>query len=135
MKNKILYLSISFILISCGLYYFNNTNTGNFKRNSYNKKLNLLELDEKKFEVPYVESNIKKIINENVKVNNNNSISESFSNSNSVQSNEQHTVALFSPRDDIRGALIEYIEAEKVGIICAAFRLTDQKITKSFLCC
>lgn len=48
-------------------------------------------------------------------------------------SRKSYIEAFFSPRDNIRDIIIKYIELEKIEIICAAFRLTDQKITKALL--
>lgn len=132
MKKKILYFSIPCMLISLGFYYLNHTNTGNFKKLNSNKKLSSLKLNERKFETsanviksPQIET-----------ANDNNSITKNNSTplSKSIQTNEStDIIALFSPRNDIRAALIYYINAETEGIICAAFRFTDQQITKAFL--
>jgi phosphatidylserine/phosphatidylglycerophosphate/cardiolipin synthase-like enzyme len=126
-KRKFLYFSVPFILISFGFYYLNHTNTGDYKRTNPSYLLDFVQLDKKKFEIPI--SNTDKIDNNNANINKNNNKSiESEPNNDSGD-----IIALFSPRSDIRNTLISYIAKEPEGIICAAFRLTDQPITKAFL--
>jgi phosphatidylserine/phosphatidylglycerophosphate/cardiolipin synthase-like enzyme len=124
MKQKFLYLGIPCIFISIGFYYLNHTNTGNYKQNTIVSQLDQLQLGEKKFDIPIV-NNQDLHNNVNGFYNKYDAVKEPLDNSG--------VVALFSPRSDIRHTLISYIEAETEGIICAAFRLTDQQITKAFL--
>lgn len=124
MKNKILYVGIPFIFISLGFYYLNHTNTGDGKNNPINNQLDSVHLEKQKFQIPVISTN--PIITTHIEDHKSVIVQKKIPDSDDI-------IALFSPRDDIRSTLINYIEAETEGIICAAFRLTDQFITKSFL--
>lgn len=125
-KRNIFYFSMIFIFCFISLYYLNHTNTGikNYNYNNNNNILDNITLDPKKFIIPDNNNIIKK----------QNSYEYDFCNKNNKSSfSENDIIALFSPRDNIRKTIIDYINAEKEGIICAAFRLTDPLITKAFL--
>lgn len=124
-KKKMLYFGIPFIVMTISFYYLNNTNTIDYKKKNLVNQLDRLELGEKKFEIP--------IVNNKDTYNNLNDINNRYNVFKKSQDLQSEIIALFSPRSDIRATLISYIEAETEGIICAAFRLTDQQITKAFL--
>lgn len=119
------FVGIPFIFMTIGFYYLNNTNTVDYKNKNFVSSLAPLQLDKKKFEISTVDN---KNIHDHL-----NDINKEDNLFDQKQHCHSDIIALFSPRSDIRAALISYIEAETEGIICAAFRLTDQQITKAFL--
>lgn len=122
-KKRFLYFGIPFTLFGVGIYFLNYAGVNHYHKNI----LTPVVLSQKNFNtfepVPVNQINQNK-----------NNIHKIESEYNKEKINEQNDIlVLFSPRDDIRSFLIRYIEKEEVGIICAAFRLTDPLITKAFL--
>jgi phosphatidylserine/phosphatidylglycerophosphate/cardiolipin synthase-like enzyme len=124
MNKKIFYFIIPLICISVGLYYIDTSYSSHHNFNN-DTSLSPIYLDNKTFQTIVEQGEKKEAPKESPQLEG--TISKNIKKE-EVQSN---IVALFSPRDDIRNTLIKYIENETVGIICAAFRLTDTSITKS----
>jgi phosphatidylserine/phosphatidylglycerophosphate/cardiolipin synthase-like enzyme len=129
MKKKILYLSIPFIFILIGVYFISYAHSDQTHVKNNNKKnLEPIALPLKSFDessIAQTNKSIEPVV----------PVTQHKGNiDNIIKKNKSaELIALFAPRDDIRGTIINYIEQETVGIVCAAFRLTDQPITKAFL--
>lgn len=124
MNKKIFYFIIPLICISVGLYFINTSYSTHHNFNK-NTSLSPISLDNTTFKT-IIEENEKKEIPKSVK-----QLETDTPQNSKKEETQNNIIALFSPRDDIRGTLIKYIQNETIGIICAAFRLTDASITKS----
>lgn len=124
MNKKIFYFIIPLICISVGLYFVNTSYSSHHNFNN-NAPLSPIYLDNTTFNT-IIEENEKKEISEPPQ-----KLETNIPKNGKKEDAQSNIVALFSPRDDIRGTLIKYIQNETIGIICAAFRLTDASITKS----
>ncbi len=103
-NNLFLILIIPFIFILFGFHFLNTT-----KSNSKNNKNNKRE------------------------INYNNELKDQEINYLTPERISPTIEAFFSPDEDIKGKIIEYIRKENKAIWCAAFRLTDKEITSELI--
>lgn len=130
MKKNLFYFLIPIIFITTGFYYLNHAqhedDTTIKKKSNTISPVELLPIDsyfeplneEKKLnQIPIVSPNINK--NENEKK--------------AIKKPSTRLYPFFSPKDNIREILIEYIKKEEKSICCAIFRLTDPLIAHELL--
>lgn len=125
MNKKAFYIIIPLIFFTIGFYFLSTAHSNN-KNNNTNTHLSLSPI--------HLENNtFNNIVNNDIPNNENNKIAltTGLSYVEKCKKKTEEITVLFSPRDDIRNTIIQYIQNEKIGIICAAFRLTDTAITKS----
>lgn len=120
-KKKYIYFFLPLLFFSFGFYFLKNSHqkTKNFFQNSLHFQKNNFDQD--------------KPFQDNTFINQYNNFFQENNHQDKELNKRSQIEAYFSPRDNIREIIIKYIELEKTEIICAAFRLTDQKITKALL--